>query len=435
MATVLEKDDNLYEVVKVLNPDGRSLNVSLGAGAAADYPTPVSNDSFGRLRTSAPFTLFDSSHRYADNGLWNSSTATGGTATFNANEGCVDLTVTTSSGSEVLRETKKVFAYQPGKSLLVMTTAVFNTAKTNLRQRVGYFGSANGVFVELDGTTLSVVKRSSVTGSVVDTKVSQANWNIDPLDGTGDSKITLDITKIQIIWFDLEWLGSGNIRFGFVFNGQLVHCHTFQHANLISSTYITTATLPLRYEITNTGATASASTLKQICSTVLSEGGYDLRGNGNSISTPIGTPYSLTTAGTYYPVISIRLLTSPNRLDAVVLPTDISILGLDNTANYSWRLVTGGTTTGGTWVDIGSGSPVAYNRTGASFSGGSIVSTGFLSGSNHGGSPIEFAGNLFVNQLERNTFTTTPTEFTLAVACSNNSGTVLGAVNWNEIIY
>lgn len=435
MATVLEKDDNLYEVVKVLNPDGRSLNVSLGAGAAADYPTPVSNDSFGRLRTSAPFTLFDSSHRYADNGLWNSSTATGGTATFNANEGCMDLAVTTTSGSEVLRETKKVFAYQPGKSLLVMSTAAFNAAKTGLRQRVGYFGAANGFFLELDGTTLSVVKRSSITGSVVDTKVSQTNWNIDSLDGSGDSGITLDITKVQIIWFDLEWLGAGNVRFGFIFNGQLVHCHTFQHANLIASTFMTTATLPLRYEITNTATTASASTLKQICSTVLSEGGYELRGKGNSIATAIGTPYTLTTAGTYYPVISIRLLTSSNRLDAVVLPTGVSLLGLDNTANYNWRLVTGGATTGGTWTDMGSGSAVAYNRTGASFASGTAIATGFLSGANHGGSPVQLQGNLFANQLERNTFTTTPTEFTLAVTCSNNNGTVLASMNWDEVVY
>ena len=95
-------------------------------------------DAFGRLRVSNPFTLFDSSHRFADNELWSTATATGGTATFNSAQGLVDLAVTAAYGSEVVRETTKVFSYQPGKSLLVLSTFVMSAAKTNLRQRVGY---------------------------------------------------------------------------------------------------------------------------------------------------------------------------------------------------------------------------------------------------------------------------------------------------------
>ena len=212
----------------------------------SNAPATGASDAFGRLRTSSPLTLFDSSHRYRDNGLWATSTATGGTSTFDASAGLVNLAVTTTSGSEVIRETTKCFSYQPGKSLLVMSTFTLNPAKTGLRQRIGYYGAANGMYLELDNTTLSFVERSSSTGSLVETRVLKANWNVDPMDGTGPSKLTLDITKSQILWMDIEWLGLGTVRMGFIINGKFIHCHSFHHANIITSTYITTASLPLR---------------------------------------------------------------------------------------------------------------------------------------------------------------------------------------------
>ena len=116
MATVIENDNCRYEVVKVLNPDGQVLNVTIGEGAAATSAPSVSNDAFGRLRVSAPFTLFDSSHRYGDNGLWATSTASGGASAHDANEGLINLNVDATNGSSVIRETVRVFAYQPGKS-------------------------------------------------------------------------------------------------------------------------------------------------------------------------------------------------------------------------------------------------------------------------------------------------------------------------------
>jgi len=76
------------------------------------------SDAFGRLRVSNPLTLFDSSHRYRDNGLWNTLATNGGTTVFSPNEGLVNLSVNGANGSQVIRETTKVFSYQPGKSLL-----------------------------------------------------------------------------------------------------------------------------------------------------------------------------------------------------------------------------------------------------------------------------------------------------------------------------
>lgn len=432
------RKEHLYEVVKVQTCSGEPLEVTTTSGTNFYVqPAGMAGDAFGRTRVSAPLTLFDSSHRYNDNGLWSTSSGGGATYVFNANEGLVDLNVTTTSGSEIIRETNKVCSYQPGKSLLFMSTFVMNTAKANLRQRVGYYGAANGMYLEVSGTTgPAFVERSSVSGSVQETRVPQASWNIDKLDGTGQSGITLDISKAQILWFDIEWLGLGTVRAGFVINGAFVHCHSFHHANLITSTYITTASLPLRYEITNVGTTASSSTLKQVCSTVLSEGGYELRGDQGAIETPIASPRSLTLASTLYPIISIRLKTTPNRLDAIVILTALSIMGITNNANYNWKVAVGGTTNAGTWDTVSASSSVQYNITGTSYTVGTgrILASGFTNGSNQGSAVIDILKEaLFKFQLERNGLTGTPTELTLLCASEDVGAEVLASMDWEEV--
>jgi hypothetical protein len=400
------------------------------------FAPSTSQDSFGRLRVSEPFTMFDSSHRFDDNDLWATATATGSTAVFNANQGLVDLNVTAASGSSVVRETIKVFAYQPGKSLLVLNTFVMAPPKTGLTQRVGYYGDDNGFYLDqADNVDVAFVKRSVVTGSIIDTVVLQADWNGDKLDGSGPSGLTLDLTKAQILWMDLEWLGVGSVRMGFVINGQFILCHTFNHANIIASTYITTASLPIRYEIFNTAGTSGASTLKQICSTVLSEGGYELRGKQQSIGRSITAPMTFAVAGTYYPVVGIRLIST--RLDAIVIATAISLIGLGNGKNYQWRVVNGNVQiSGGSWVPAGGDSAVEYNVTGTSATGGRILASGYVNSSNQGSPSINILKEaLFSNQLERDALNGVPYELVVEMAIDTVGG-VLGAyasIDWEEI--
>jgi len=404
---------------------------------------PMLTDAFGRLRVSSPLTLFDSSHRYKDNGLWNTSTASGGTVVFSPNEGLVNLNVNTTSGSQVLRETTKVFSYQPGKSLLVMNTFVMAAPQDNLRQRVGYFGTDNGIYCQLENLPrpiVSFVERSLVTGAVTETRISQnggtygitdTGWNVDRLDGAGPSGVTLDITKAQIMFMDIEWLGEGTVRVGFIIDGNFIVCHKFNHANLITSTYITTASLPLRYEITNLDTTASPSTLKQVCSSVISEGGYELRGAQQAVGTPITTPTSLAIAGTYYPIVSIKLRSG--YLDSVVILTALSIMGV-STGIYNWQIIASGTTTGGAWVPAAVDSAVEYNITGTSFAGGRILASGFLTSSTQASVSLDILKEaLFAFQLERNTFTSTSYEITLVVSASTNTELIYASMDWEEV--
>ena len=396
-------------------------------------PGGTAVDAFGRQRVSNPFTLFDSSHRFKDNNLWVTATTGTATATFNANQGLVDLTVNNAENAEVVRETTKVFSYQPGKSLLVLNTFVMSPAKAGLRQRVGYYGAKNGIYLELDGSVLSFVKRSFVGGSLSNTSIEQSSWNIDTLDGNGPSGITLDISKAQILWMDIEWLGVGSVRLGFVIDGQFIHCHTIHHANIITSTYITTASLPLRYEIKNTTATSGSSTMKQICSSVISEGGYGLSGAQQAVGIPINAPRTLGTAGTFYPVIGLRLKASGDLLDAIAIITALSVMPI-STGAYNWQIRAAGTITGGTWTDAGVDSVVQYNITGTSNSGGRILASGFFSASNQGTTQIDILKEaLFKFQLERNSLTSTPYELTLVVASDGADDTVVASMDWEEI--
>jgi len=434
--TVLNPVSSFFLVnssIEISNDIGNPVPVNV-TNTIVTAPNPTQIDAFGRLRVSTPLTLFDSSHRYRDNNLWSSLTAVGGTYAFNQNQGLIDLTVNGSSGSSIIRETTKVFSYQPGKSLLVMNTFVMASSATNLRQRVGYYGQDNGIYFQLDDNVISFVERSLVNGSPsTETIVPRSSWNGDKLDGTGASGLTLDITKAQILWMDVEWLGLGSVRVGFIINGQYILCHTFHHANIIASTYITTASLPLRYEITNKAATGVTKTMKQICSSVISEGGYELRGLQQAIGTTITAPKTLTTAGTHYPVVSIRLKASPNRLDAIVILTALSIMGV-GTGIYDWRVIATGTTSGGTWQDAGVDSAVEYKLDGTSITGGKILAQGYLTSTSQLTITIDILKEaLFKFQLERNGLTGVPYELTIAVAASTNTELVHASMDWEEI--
>jgi hypothetical protein len=411
-----------------------TVSISTSSAAASITFPPIATDAFGRLRTSTPLTLFDSSHRYKDNNLWSGLVVgTGSTVGFVTAQGLVNISIGTTAGCSAIRETTKVFSYQPGKSLQVMNTFVMNPPKANLRQRVGYFGADNGMYLELDGSTLYFAERSLSTG--ITTQISQNNWNIDTMLGAGHlnpSGVTLDISKAQILWMDIEWLGLGTVRLGFVVDGKFIHCHSFHHANLITSTYITTASLPLRYEIVNTGITTSASTLKQVCSTVISEGGYELRGLQQAIGTPITAPRTLTTAGTFYPIVSLRLKTTA--LDAIIIMTALSLMGIGNGVNYNWQVRASGTTTAGSWVSAGVDSSVEYNLTGTSYAGGRILASGFLNSSNQGSPSIDILKEaLFKFQLERNSLTSTPFELTLLATAATNGEQIFASMDWEEI--
>lgn len=424
----LKDGTTIFEVVMLADQYGNLVGPS--------NPTGVAVDAFGRSRTSMPLTLFDSSHRYKDNGLWATSNSAGTTYSFNANAGLIELNLGNTSGQEIIRETTKTFSYQPGKSLQILNTVVMEPPKANLRQRVGYFGANNGIYLEANGTNIAWVERSWSNGSLVETRAEQADWNIDTLLGaveSSPSQMSLDMSKAQIVWNDVEWLGLGTVRCGFVIDGKLIHCHSFHHANYITSTYMTTASLPLRYEIRNTGVTANNSTMKQVCSTVISEGGYELRGKQQAIGTPVGAGYECSVANTMYPIVSVRLKSTA--LDAIVIPTAASFLGKGNGVDFKWSIVAGGTITNtSAWVSADSNSAVEYTLTANAITGGRVCATGYFNSSTQSSPTIDILkAAMFQFQLERNTFTGVAEPFTLVVQAGTNTSNCYASMDWEEI--
>lgn len=395
-------------------------------------------DAFGRLRVANPFTLFDSQQRFGLDNSFRSNVASGGSITFIPTQSSANLTVTNTTGSFAARESSYTFRYQPGKSLLTMMTFVMSPASPgNIRQRVGYFGSDNGYYLEL-ANGLEFVERSNVTGTVTYSNVAQVNWNGDNLLGSGASGLTLDITKSHILWFDLEWLGVGSVRVGFVINGLFITAHTFHHANFLKTTYITTACLPVRYEIqTMNGAAPATSNLTQICSTVISEGGYN---SPLSLYSNLATVSVSLPASTWVPVISLQL--APGRLDSVcaVRQVEAAITSAGDIVQWAlWSNVAPTNLTGENFQPAPPSTSVLVDKSSTAFSPGTCqqVASGMVSaGAASSSSVVVFELGQYFSQLGRDSFTKTSDIFTLAFFNNANQGTVdaLVLLSWQELL-
>jgi hypothetical protein len=405
-----------------------NVNATLQGTSDIVFP-PMATDAFGRLRVSEPFTLFDSQARYYDHGQFDSATSGTANVVYVANQSSFQLNVGSANGDSVIRETKRVFPYQPGKSQLTLNTFCFNTPKTNLRQRVGLFGADNGVYFENDGTYNYVVIRSQSYGT--EERIRQDAWNGDRLTGAGGvnnpSGITLYPDRTQIFYADVEWLGVGSVRAGFVINGVYVLCHTFNHANQPSNTkvYMTTASLPVRYEITNTGSTSGASMMTQICSSVISEGGYTDYGVTEAAGTGIYQK-RLSDANTFYPIISIRL--APGRLDSIVLPTQLDFLST-SINYYQYKLLLNPTLTSATWTGTSETGSVQYDTGATSFTGGTQVQSGYVSARTQ----LELSALSFFQYQIGRSIAGVSDILTLVMASTSPNGDILAQLGWQEL--
>jgi hypothetical protein len=388
--------------------------------------SPFRTDVFGRTKVSEPQTIFESEHIYVPSDRYSSEVSSGGAVAHLPDESALALSVTGFVGSRTTLESRRVMPYQPGKSLQVLQSFQLAPPEPGLRQRVGYFSRRDGVYLERLGGEATLVLRSSVSGSVLETRVPQSAWNVDPLDGTGDTSLVLDLDRSQILWVELEWLGVGSVRVGFAYNGAFVTAHQFDHANIGDTTYMRSACLPVRYEIESTTGSGSPSTMRQICTSVISNGGFDDRPLGNYLTreTAVGT--------TLIPLYAIRL--APGREDAVVLPGPDEVTPTAS-GNFQYLLLRNPTLTGGTWETHSRGN-VQYNVSATGVSGGDVLRAGYLSGSNQEKSTTDIDDlDRFDLQLGR-TNSDTPVSDVLCLAIRTLSGnsSVAAAAAWYELI-
>lgn len=407
-----------------------SSGVQSGATQGVQFSDTRNLDAFDRVRTSSPTTLFDTQFQYGlQPFLWESVLTATGTATHLPNESAVRLRVA-ASGDKVIRQSHRYFRYQPGKSQAIVLTGLMGAIKADTRQRLGYFDASNGLFFEQNGTALRVVQRSSASGSPVDTAVNQASWNLDKLNGTGPSGLTLDTSKAQIFWIDLQWLGVGRVRMGFVINGVLIYCHQFLNANALATVYMTTANLPVRYELEMTGATTQTDLL-QICQSVISEGGFETeRGLPFSASNGI-TSISVTTRR---PILTIRPKTTFNSLVNRGLIVPMEAIALVGSGSAYFEIVYNGTLTGASFASVDAQSLTEVDVAASAIAGGTVTVSFFVSGGAIGArSP---AGTSLLDKIQAITLNfdgTVPD--TLTVVCTSFTGSVTAnaSFNWKEI--
>lgn len=390
-------------------------------------------DAFDRLRTSEPTGLFNNQNEYDTSPLfWEDQLAGTGAITHLPNESSVQLsTGGTVSGALAARQTRQYIRYQPGKSQLILLTFRLGTPAANVRRRVGYFDANNGIFLEQDGTNgLYFVRRTSVTGSPVDNRVARADWRFDSISGTGIYPSNIDEDATQILFIDLEWLGVGRVRCGFVINGALNLAHTFRNANDLTEVYMTTANLPLRYEIENTGTAAGSSDLKQICAAVASEGGFEAdravifsADNGVTARNISTTPL---------PLIAIRPKTTFGKTNrGSVVPVGLDMVAQGTNIFVLWRVFYNPAVTGGSWTSVNASSIVEQNVAATSITGGLVVASGYITSTSQSRASLQerFTTRLtLTNNIAGNA--TTP--LVLMLTTTSGTGTALASLRWSE---
>lgn len=263
---------------------------------------------FGGMVVGEQQTIKDYRFAYTEgaNEFWDLEDS-GATITYESSTSNMLFTNPTTSGAIASRTSNFYHPYIPGVgNLLEITLDVGDLGKANVTRRWGLFDDDNGVFWELEGTTLYVVIRSNTSGSPVDTRVAQSNFNQDKLDGTDAIGLTLDITKGNIYFIDFQWLGAGRVRFGVVEpSGARVNAHIVENANVSDIPYMRTATLPVRIEQINTGTSGSTSELRWTCASVKHSSKAEIERQRFSASTEANLLEISGTDGER-PVVSIR---------------------------------------------------------------------------------------------------------------------------------
>lgn len=402
----------------------------------------ANKDSFGRLRSSEPYTLNDYSFVKSVDTQFLANTENGGTVTVTTRRASANLVTTSATNSLAIHQSRMYHHYMPGKSQLVLASFNLHGNTANVTKRVGYFDSNNGIYLEQTGDgVLNWVIRSDVSGTVQERRVAQTAWSSDPCDGSGKSGFNLNAAKTQLLFMDFQWLGVGTVRCGFAHDGYYVSAHEFYNSNNLETVYMSNPTLPIRYEIRNEGTT-TGGTLEQICSSVQSEGGYIEAGRDWSVASNAKT----CAAGTNLPIIAFRLKNSfdgnPNHVTVRLKAAEVFSTA-DNIKYKVLRIPDAGFLSFGsnTWTSVSSESAVEYINEAFAYTGGQEIISGFISAASQneqkavaGPSSIQEGPTARRNYIAQNIESSNSQIY---VVVANNIGatstTVYTSVNWREV--
>lgn len=335
-------------------------------------------DAFGKLQNSTPRNIGEYTFLYdLSDSKWHNIQAGTSSATLDSTKACMVLSVGTSAGDVFEKITHNYHHYSPGISMFIAISAQFGDAgKTGNERVIGYSDELNGVAFKLDDETFGVRIKSNASGTPVSIFVPKTAWNRDRLDGSdgtfNSSGLTLDLTKINTYWIDIQWLGgSGRVRFGIFNEGNRIVCHEMNHSNSLVLPFMPLASLPVYLENKNTGATASTSELRVWSAVVQTEGYYAPSFKQFSFASP---SISLTSE-TAVPLISFKMGAlykgKVNRVSAYAKALNV----FSTNAPFILQIVRGATLTTPSWGAADAESALQVDSASTSLTGGDVILT------------------------------------------------------------
>lgn len=177
------------------------------ADQGVELKTPI--DGLGNLISIKKIPIVQSSWRYnlINSDLFTTTNTGSGSATSSNSKLICSTTASSSSSSKV--ETKRKIKARPGQAIDVNLSCKLTTGKTGSSQMIGWGSTIDGLFFGYNGSSFGVLHRNNTT----DTWVAQSSFNGDTLDGTGESKITIDPTKFNAYRIHCSDLGIGDAIF------------------------------------------------------------------------------------------------------------------------------------------------------------------------------------------------------------------------------
>lgn len=278
-------------------PAANSIVVcGLGTGEAGYY-FGYNGTSFGIL--------------YSNGGVREIQTLTVTTASTSTNSYQVTLagtsyTVTATNNASTVKTAYEISkgtyagwkAEQHGSTVVFLADSVGNKTGTFSLAQSGAGVPAAGSFVE---TTAGVAS--------TDTWIPKADWNADPMDGTGPSGVILDPTKGNVFQINVQYLGFGAVVFMVEVssegnNPDFVTVHTIDYPNQFATVNLTQPAFPFTMAAYSAGSTTNVSVSCASAAGFI-EGVINRTGPRTCVQRTTNN-YVGSVASTYYPLFTLR---------------------------------------------------------------------------------------------------------------------------------
>ena len=338
--SIAQASDNVFSVQKT--PD----NTSAFGDDIVVPRTPINQHSFVH-------GLYSDNVIYGQNGL--------GALTTTVN-GKLAITSGTSAGGYAYFSSERPIIYKQGQGVLDRFTLYFGTPTANIMQFKGvaqfttpqtpidalgfcYYVGTDSNNISYNGTTFGILHRNFASGSVIDTFYPQSAWNVDKLDGTGNSGLTWDKTKGNLVEFVYGHQGFSGFSFLWYRpdSHRYIVCHQIEYANNNTNVQFSNPNLQ-HYELMINSGTVIATTM--FTGSVASFLDGERKITGRTLSFDNGSP-TINING-FSSICAIQLAKVFN---GVPIKGMVRILGVSascHTGNGIIRLLTNATVTGQT---------------------------------------------------------------------------------------